>query len=168
MNRNVTMIAQKNKMIDPKTKRYIDHVFLTMKLSKDENYNCWWCRLNIENAPIGCPMAFEKDTTSAGGTYFTDGIFCSVNCVKAYILEYYQEDSKYRDSIRLLSLMLAEMTGDYSPKTIKPALPWKILKQHGGHINPDKYKEMCKTTIYIQKSIKMKPITIIYEVEEEF
>lgn len=160
--RHVTKIVQKNKITDLETNKKIDHIFITSKINKDIKYNCWWCRLPIENEPIGCPLVFEKDT------YFTDGVYCSANCVKAYVLEYLQNDSKYKHSIRLLSLMVSETKETFEPITIKPSLPWRLLIQYGGYVTPEKYKEMNKTITFINKGIKIKPVTILYEEKEKY
>lgn len=160
--KNITQIAQKNKITDFDTNKSVEHISITTKINPDIKYNCWWCRLPIDNEPIGCPIDFEKDV------YYTDGIYCSPNCVKAYFLEYLQNDSRYRHSIRLLTLMLSRTKDVFEPMTIKPSLPWRILIQYGGDATPEKYKEKNKSTSFTLKGLKIKPVTVLYEEEEKF
>jgi len=52
--------------------------------------NCWWCRYPIpeEIHPLGCPVKYVKKDLHKGVNeehFETDGIFCSFNCVMAYI-----------------------------------------------------------------------------------
>lgn len=165
--RNVTNIKPiKNKILDLETKRMIQYVSLSIKTVKDRKYNCWWCSLIIEHEPIGCPLSFKE------GTYYTDGLFCSANCVKAYVLEYCQNDSRFKDSVRLLSLMVAEGTSrrkDQEPITIQPSPHWRLLIQFGGHVTPEKFKDLTNHTVFTEKGIiQMKPITILLEEDEKF
>jgi hypothetical protein len=141
----------------------IQYVSLSVKTSKDKKYNCWWCTLLIDNEPIGCPLSFKNDT------YFIDGIFCSANCVKAYVLDRCQNDTTYKDSIRLLSLMVADMYNTKSPITIQPSPPWRFLTQYGGHVTPEKYRDLTTNTVFTRKGvIQTSPIVIMYEEDETY
>lgn len=161
MAKRLTTISHHNKILDLETRRSTNQISISIKVEKDQKYSCWWCRLPIETEILGCPLSLENEI------YYTDGIYCSPNCIKAYILEYLQDDSRYRDSLRLLSIMVADVLG-YKSTHINPSLPWRVLIQYGGHITPEKYKEMSKHITWVEKGIKVKPVVVVYEETEKY
>jgi len=184
--KNITALKPlKTKIMDMETKRIINYISITTKITKDKTYNCWWCTLQIENTPVGCPLSVKCETNSTKKetfTYYTDGIFCCFNCIKAYVMEYGQHDIKYKDSIRLLALMLYDNNDNFDPnidtntedttnikkeiepKIIHPSPPWRFLSQYGGHVTPQQYKEMINRVVYKEKGIiQLHPITTLYE-----
>lgn len=139
------------------TKRLIKFVSRTVKTDITKNYDCWWCTLLIDGNPIGCPLSCKD------GVYYTDGVFCSVNCVKAYLLEYCQNDPVYQNSLVLLSFMLRDMNPSAElPITITPSPPWKSLIQKGGYLTVEQYKKELGNILYTHRGIiKQHPITIL-------
>jgi hypothetical protein len=102
-------------------------------------------------------------------TYYTDGLFCCLNCIKAYIMESGEHDAKYKDSIRLLAMMACDNEQSQDPLTINPSPPWRFLQQYGGHLTVDQYREMIGRMIYKEKGIiQIQPITTLYEEDEKF
>lgn len=175
--KNITTLKPiKNKILDLETKRIINYVSITTKIVKDKTYNCWWCTLPIENHPIGCPLSMQISTDSHTAqedvekvTYYTDGLFCCLNCIKAYIIEYGEHNAKYKDSVRLLAMMSCDSEQITDPLTITPSPPWRFLQQYGGHVTVDQYKEMIGRMIYKEKGIiQIQPITTLYEEDEKF
>lgn len=174
--KNITTLKPlKNKILDLETKRLINYISVTTKITKDKAYNCWWCTLPIENGPIGCPISMKitKNGQKEVITYYTDGLFCCFNCIKAYITEHGENDSKYEDSTRLLAMMAWDNkeSGKSSaePVTINPSPPWRFLSQYGGHVTIQQYKEMIDRMIYKEKGIvQLQPIVTLYEEEEKF
>lgn len=186
--KNITTLKPiKNKILDLETKRLIHYISITTKIVKDKIYNCWWCTLPIENHPIGCPLymqlsndsqellgdcdptANNKNTKAQKITYYTDGLFCCLNCIKAYIMEYGEHDAKYKDSVRLLAMMACDNEEIKDPLTIDPSPPWRFLQQFGGHVTVDQYREMIGRMIYKEKGIiQIQPITTLYEEDEKF
>ena len=71
--------------------------------------------------------------------YKTDGVFCSFNCIKAYI-----DDNKhnilYNNSNVLLYKMYRDITGT-EIKKIERAPHWRILKEYGGHLTINEFRE---------------------------
>lgn len=183
--KNITTLKPlKNKILDLETKRLVSYISITSKLLKDKIYNCWWCTLLIDGNPIGCPLSL-KITTDADETkkeivtYYTDGLFCCFNCVKAYIMEHGEHDAKYKDSVRLLAMMIFDYNRTElektkqrffsDPITITPSPPWRFLSQYGGHVTPQQYREMINRMIYKEKGIvQLQPITTLYEEDEKF
>lgn len=181
--KNITTLKPiKNKILDLETKRHFNYLSITTKTVKDKIYNCWWCTLPIEDDPIGCPLSMQcalaasppvgSTTQSPEGsqiTYYTDGLFCCLNCIKAYIMEHGEHDAKYKDSIRLLAMMACDNEQIQDPLTISPSPPWRFLQQYGGHLTVDQYREMIGRMIYKEKGIiQIQPITTLYEEDEKF
>lgn len=98
--------------------------------------------------------------------YETDGIFCSFNCVLAYI-----DDNKintlYKNSKHLLKKIYFDLF-ETIPENLKPAPSWKLLKTFGGHLSIADYRKSFNQIEYIDKGklvniIKFKPIGNLYE-----
>ena len=78
--------------------------------------------------------------------YETDGIFCSFNCCKAWI-----DDNKHNSRYALSSQLLNKMYSDYmksEPVQINPASHWKLLKEYGGHLTIEKFRENMNRVEY--------------------
>jgi len=159
--RNTTELS--NKVIwtaKDETKRMIQFVSLEPKIMDDKIYNCWWCTLPITSHPLGCPLSQQDEV------YYTDGVFCTVNCIKAYLLEYCQNDAKYQNSTALLSFMYQTLTGSKDPVTITPSPSWKLLTQYGGFLSSEQYKEKIGKILFTYKGIiKQHPITFLFTEE---
>lgn len=113
------------------------------------NECCWWCRNKFNTRPLGCPMRyiksgsnkafedfinninFSKDTSDY---YETEGMFCSVGCIKAYIHDN-SHNSKYKDCMNLLAALYYSILGLNDFYEIKPTGSWKLLKEYGGHLD---------------------------------
>jgi len=115
---------QKNKELDMDTKKMIQYVSLSVDLTKAKRHRCWWCTLYLDKEPIGCPINITY--TNGVKKYSVEGIFCSFNCVKAYINEKEQNNMMYKRGHELLGHMVCDMNGCISPVSIDPA-PDKYL-----------------------------------------
>jgi hypothetical protein len=188
--KNITTLKPiKNKILDLETKRLVNYISITTKIFKDKIYQCWWCTLPIDTNPIGCPYSLkittnsddENDIETETVTYYTDGLFCCFNCVKAFIMEHGENDAKYKDSTRLLAMMVYDYEREChfksgqktrfcsEPITITPSPPWRFLSQYGGHVTSQQYREMIDRMIYKEKGIvQLQPIVTLYEEEEKF
>lgn len=124
------------------------------------NKVCWGnCRSTFENSPLGCPIEFypepvaKRDITSRenlfksmnlptnnGLWYFdTEGIFCSLGCVKGYILDELAKNRspKYKRALTLLTLMVSLMFGSSTAmEEYHATSSWKMLKDYGGQFTP--------------------------------
>ena len=81
-----------------------------------------------------------------GEYYETDGVFCSFNCCKAYIIDN-KNIRLYDKSDMLLTKMYNEMMGTKTI-VISPAPHWRILDQYGGHLNIMKFRESFNNIDY--------------------
>ena len=161
--RKVTTLAPtKDKVMDTETKKMVQYISSTVNLSHGKRYRCWWCTLSIEDEPIGCPINVDQKT------YSTDGVFCSFNCVKAYINDKERLDVMYKNSHVLLGHMVCDMNGSISPVSITPAPDKRLLIEYGGYMTEDQYKHCFDRMLYTEKGIiKMYPITSIFQEEEK-
>ena len=109
--------------------------------------------------------------------YFTDGIFCSFNCTKAFIKDN-KHNSLYDYSEILLTklfnyIMQLENTNiDTKKITIIPAPHWRLLQQYGGHLSINKFRENFNKVNFnfhgiLNKDI-FKPIGHLYEEKINF
>jgi hypothetical protein len=107
---------------------------------------CWWCRhpFKIEYH-IGCPVKYNKDD----GSYVTEGIFCSLNCAKAYMSEKMCTcESFYKDSPMLIYNYALDL-GHVG--FIKKAPSWKLLKAYGGYMSIDEFRH--DTSLHIKETL---------------
>lgn len=108
--------------------------------------NCWWCRHTFkQELHIGCPVKYnQKDNT-----YITEGIFCSLNCAKAYLSEKMCScESFYKDSPMLIHTYACEL-GYNGP--IKQAPSWKLLKAYGGYMSISDFRN--ETSLQIKETL---------------
>lgn len=159
----------KNKVVDTETKKIIQYISLSINLSKGMKYKCWWCTFTIDETSgqlLGCPINVTREGNKK--IYSTDGVFCSFNCVKAYILQKEQFDVLYENSHILLGHMFCDMNGFITPITIEPAPDKKLLLDYGGYMTKEQYYECFNRLLYTEKGIiNMYPVTTIFEEDEK-
>jgi len=154
----------KDTVLDVETKKMVQYVSSSVNFARGKRYRCWWCTLFIDAEPIGCPINVHHDTK----TYSTEGVFCSFNCVKAYIDERERVDVIYKNSHTLLAHMVCDMRGIMQPVTIDPAPDKRLLADYGGYMTDDQYRNCFDRMLYIEKGIiKMFPTTTIFQEEEK-
>lgn len=156
----------KDKILDVETKKMVQYISSTIAFSEDRRYRCWWCTLSIDAEPVGCPLGVSEDEGQK--TYSTDGIFCSFNCVKAYILDKERTDVTYKTSHVLLAHMVCDMNGCVSPVSVEPAPDKRLLSEYGGFMTEDQYRHCFDRMMYTEKGvIRMFPVTTIFQEEEK-
>jgi hypothetical protein len=103
--------------------------------------------------------------------YETDGIFCSFNCIMAFIL-----DNKhiriYDDSIMLLNKMYNDFL-KVNNASISPAPSWRLLIEYGGHLNINDFRNNFNKIEYeyhgiIRKIPTQESIGTIFEQKFKF
>jgi len=76
-----------------------------------------------------------------GSSYYTsEGVFCSTNCVQAWINEHYT-DPKYDFSSTLLLQIVQECNPNKEITKIIPAGDWRILNEYGGYKTIEEFRE---------------------------
>lgn len=124
-----------------------------MLLSKGRKYCCWYCRHNVPTDwhPLGIPIKYNKENNA----FECDGVFCSFNCIVAYLAEHNQY--RYKDSTVLLLMMYRHIFNKHRDITkISPSPSWKLLKEYGGHLSIEEYRN-C-----IMNSVEYKSLQQLY------
>lgn len=129
-------------------------------LPKKTDISCHWCRHRFSSIPIGCPI--KKNDNE----YIVDGIYCSFNCVLAFIDS--TNNYLYNDSYRLLNNMYYETFNKYMGELMR-ASSWKLLKEYGGNKTIDEFRdnfnkiEYTELNNYIIDIPKQLPIGWLHE-----
>ena len=92
---------------------------------------CWWCRYNYDLISVELPEHYFNKM------FYSIGNFCSYNCCMAYNIDINDENVSKRNSLLYL-LYKQTYKNDI---VIKPAPSWKILKDNGGSITIDEFRE---------------------------
>ncbi|MFO0089458.1 MAG: hypothetical protein ACK518_01350 [bacterium] len=104
------------------------------------------------------------------GYYETDGSFCSFNCCLAYIKDNIK-NALYLHSEELLMKMYVECFDiEYSLlKKIHPAPSWKLLKEYGGILTIEEFRDSFQKLVYLDKNyifnrpLRIHPVGRIFE-----
>lgn len=88
----------------------------------------------------------EQITIKKCDYYETDGIFCSFNCCKSFIMEN-SHNSLYKNSLMLLLKMYNDMTGGKVTNIIN-APHWRLLESYGGNMTITKFRENLNKNDY--------------------
>lgn len=104
--------------------------------------------------------------------YITDGVFCSFNCCKAFIKEN-KHNNMYEQSDNLLIKLYKDMNNNDAVIKINPAPHWRLLKQYGGKLNIEEFREKFNKCTYdfhgtINYNSLFKPIGMLYEEKINF
>ena len=89
----------------------------------------------------------EGKNTTPNEYYESDGVFCSFDCVMAFINEN-RRNSLYSRSKNLLMKIYADMYGE-DVKEITPAPHWRLLRQCGGPLSIEKFRDRFGRVEYI-------------------
>lgn len=144
--------------------------------------NCYWDR-NPTNGGFGCPIEFvfseklkdmdkgfyslkkqekkgtdiqmdkcnqEMDSLGIKSYYITDGHFCSLNCMAKFINKK-SGDPLYKKSKMLLHKMKRELFDNVSD--IIPAPDWRELKEYGGKMTIDEFRNSFDSVEHMDKGI---------------
>lgn len=159
-------------------------------------YNCFWCRHSFDTEPMGCPTSYEpnvasieyvseinKDTYSIDERvtklnpsdnvtvkdfYHTDGIFCSLNCTKAFILDN-RHNRLYDESEILMNQMVRDLTKRTDNIIISPSPSWKLLIEYGGCMTIEEFRKAYIKTDYMYIGrVEMYPASQTYERKIKF
>tara|TARA_E500000178_G_scaffold356448_1_gene434459 strand:+ start:7508 stop:8395 length:888 start_codon:yes stop_codon:yes gene_type:complete len=113
-------------------------------------YRCYNCHHHFNNKPFFLPINYNDELKR----FKVTGNFCSPNCVKSYALNNNFSGSK----LYLIGYMYRKLFG--AKYIIKPAPPIQTLKEYGGFLTIEKYREnFDNNKIYNLKNICSKIIT---------
>jgi len=94
---------------------------------------CLHCCLPFSTFPVPIPRYHD----SLKNTYYVFGIFCSINCAKAYIIEH---DVSISNTRMLYFISMCRTVFDIH-YPVKPAPPRVRLKMFGGDLTPEKFRQ---------------------------
>lgn len=104
------------------------------------------------------------------GYYETDGVFCSFNCMAAFIEEN-EFNPMYKDSYKLMIKMYNQMHQE-NIELIDPSPHYRKLITYGGNLDIIKFRESFNKVLYkyhgIIKIPKIVPIGHLYEEQFKF
>lgn len=128
--------------------------------------NCWSCRSKFFGPAWGCPLEYSKVCKGSApykavskvlkdrniptnedsiDFFYAEGIMCSKECVKTYILEKLSTQNgsaKYSTSLTLLTLLVKRMTGEVNVDINPRPDIWKLSKEWGGKTNMEDIRAM--------------------------
>lgn len=161
-------------------KEYIDKGQIINTLPKVGK--CLWCRMPIEDAPIGIPISMEwirnqntlpdnSDQISRQPdiiVFHVDGTFCCFECCYAGLKQIYVpknlfKDPVYNNSEHLLKMMYTILYPEKGSGTqeLREAPDWRLLKENGGCLEPNEF--FSKTNTYIKiPNVVMLPVKMEY------
>lgn len=75
-----------------------------------------------------------------------EGIFCSFNCMLAFVKE--NNNVKYKNSYMLILTLYKVIFGNYPKEKILEAPSWKMLKEYGGELTINEYRKCFQLVSY--------------------
>jgi hypothetical protein len=143
-NNNININIDNNKKLskmNKQKKKIIEKNIKVMKFYENEydagneiimsSCRCYHCHHHFNNKPFFLPIDFNSDLKR----FRVTGNFCSPNCVKSY-----SSNSKiYSKNTYLVGFMYRQLFGAYYK--IKPAPPIQCLKEYGGNLTIEQYRE---------------------------
>lgn len=153
-----------------KLKMYTNIVGIGGEMPSRTNICCWWCRHTPlpDCHPLGLPIKIEKKALGnedAKRVFETEGLFCSFNCMLAYLNVQNKTEVKYRLSYSLLLLLFQEIF-QYFPTGLVESPDWKVLKDFGGNLTIDEYRmsigDIVRLTPNHKYNIPIKTIDTIF------
>ena len=163
-------------------------------------YNCFWCRHSFTTQPLGCPINYVskratkkyyshisrvtytihenivKNIQSPLITfdtpyYITDGVFCSFNCIVAYIIDN-KRNKLYDNSDMLIRKMYFEITNS-KIFNIDAAPHWRTLLVYGGDKTIEAFRKSFSKSQFEEHGIiieipKQKSIGVLFEEKLKF
>ena len=138
-------------------KSYVSHI------TKDRYY----MKENLTKTKLASILELKTDlydiTPVETEYYLTDGIFCSFNCIIAFVNDQ-SHDAFYNESKMLTYSMYREVVGKTATK-IKSAPHWRLLKMFGGPFTIDDFRKSFNLFEYEECSFHMKTLSKIFKVK---
>lgn len=149
--------------VEPTQSETYSTVYLTPKLAK----KCMHCTLDIQGKPIGCPTHLvveykdiKHNEKNCIDEYITYGVFCSLNCAKAYA-QSKENDQLFTHSCRYIEIIARKEQG--SIVNIIPSPPKELLRVYGGYMSEEQYRAELGNIQYIPNGTTITyPLTLVY------
>lgn len=142
-------------------------VMVTPNFTTEDNLRCMHCTLEITGRVLGCPthtIVENIDTKHTDkrcvGEYMTYGVFCSYNCILAFVMQR-DDDPLFTNSRRYLSIIASKENGCLVD--IIPSPPIQVMRAYGGIITSEQYKTELGKVAYIANGTTIThPLTLVY------
>lgn len=142
--KNKKMLNQNLDIKNIKCMKFFSDEFDNGKEILFSNYRCYNCHYKFLNQPFFLPISY----CSIQNKYKVYGNFCSPNCVKSYALN----SKTLNNKVYLVGEMYKKILGyNY---IIKPAPPINLLKDYGGPLTIQEYRNNFNNKI----TYKLKPL----------
>ena len=128
--KEIKILKNKIDELTEKLKKYEKKSKTCVHILSNNKSKCWWCAHDYDTPTIELPEHYYN------GTFYNNGNFCSYNCAMAYNIDINDENISKRNS--LLNLQYIKTYNTYLP--ITPAPSWKILKDFGGSIDIEEFR----------------------------
>jgi hypothetical protein len=136
---------------------------------KTTNLKCWRCHLPFKSRPWFEPQSIEPISEGGSGSIIegekikkiinkksvsipTHGIFCSANCVSAYI-DLHTKNLAERHNKHAMLKYVYEIYMEKSIPDIQPSPPPTEMIQYGGNLTESEYKQKIESldTAYVRE-----------------
>lgn len=118
--------------------------------------HCYWCCNKFENPPVGIPVNYDKEV------FNVYGCFCSLECAAAYNFKMNHNIDEMWERFNLINLMARKLGCD---KQIKPAPDRLSLKQFGGFMEIDQFREYTTQSRFV--NVNFPPMNSLTQQLEE-
>lgn len=128
---------------------------------------CMYCTLDILDRVVGCPTHpiveykdIKHNDKNGVDEYMTYGVFCSLNCAKAYAMSR-ENDHIFTHSCRYIEIIARKEQGIIVD--IIPSPPKELLRVYGGYMSEDQYRSELGKIQYIPNGYTIThPLTLVY------
>ena len=127
LNLKIKKLNEKIEKLRPRKKEIIS----VFKTNYDANTKCWWCKNCFDTPAVGLPENYFN------GKFELIGCFCSFNCAKSYNIDL--NDNNYWKRNTLLNYLYYKTYNE--EKDIIPAPNWKTLKDFGGKLTIEQFRD---------------------------
>jgi hypothetical protein len=148
---------------------------LTIQKASDMLQNWEECKECIESSNSSneceCNKILPPDI-ELNNYYKTEGIFCSFNCVLSYYNDissnktYYKYNNTYTLIIHMFNLLNNRKS--YPPPKIHPAPDWRFLKEYGGGMTIDEFRNSFNKYTFKNKLYTFRPMCDLTFVKLQF
>lgn len=123
------------------------------EITRMKGCHCWYCKLSLSYNQ----QALCIPTKYIDNKFYGEGLFCSFNCIVAYMREY-SHIIRYKNTAGLIPLLYYKLTNiECRLIDITPSPDWRLLSMFGGPLTSEEYKkaiqvyDFTNTNQYCQK-----------------